>query len=65
MRIEVIGAGNVGRALGGGWARAGHQVVYGVREPEAGKYADLAGEAEVDSVTKAAAGADVVVLATP
>ena len=29
----MIGAGNIGRTLGGKWATAGHQVVYGVRSP--------------------------------
>ena len=32
MRIAVIGAGNVGTTLGSGWAVAGHQVAYGVRD---------------------------------
>jgi len=31
MRIAVIGAGSVGRALGRGWTRAGHDVTFGVR----------------------------------
>ncbi|AUY54561.1 hypothetical protein EH183_29220 [Streptomyces sp. CB01881] len=29
MRIGIIGAGNVAQALGGQWARAGHEVVFG------------------------------------
>jgi predicted dinucleotide-binding enzyme len=32
MKIAVIGAGNVGRALGPGWAKAGHRLVFGVRD---------------------------------
>ncbi|MGW2548375.1 NAD(P)-binding domain-containing protein, partial [Kitasatospora sp. NPDC001574] len=31
MRIGIIGAGNMARALGGQWARAGHEVVFGAR----------------------------------
>jgi predicted dinucleotide-binding enzyme len=31
MKIGILGAGNVGGALGKGWARQGHQVVFGVR----------------------------------
>ena len=42
MRIAVIGAGNVGRALGGAWRKAGHEVRYGLRNPADPKHADLA-----------------------
>ncbi|WP_062214254.1 NADPH-dependent F420 reductase [Streptomyces sp. NBRC 109706] len=33
-RIGVLGTGHVGRAVAGGWARAGHRVVFGSRKPE-------------------------------
>ena len=33
MRIAIVGAGRVGRALGARWSEIGHDVVYGVREP--------------------------------
>jgi predicted dinucleotide-binding enzyme len=33
MRIAVVGAGNVGTAIGSGWVRKDHRVVYGVRDP--------------------------------
>jgi hypothetical protein len=32
MKIAVIEAGRVGSALGVGWAKRGHEVVFGVRE---------------------------------
>ena len=38
MRIAIIGAGNVGQALGQGWAKRGHEVRYGVRDPADAKY---------------------------
>lgn len=60
LRIGIIGAGGVGTTLGQGWARAGHQVRYGVRDPGAAR---PPGGAAV-SVAEAAQG-DVVVLATP
>lgn len=41
MRIAVLGAGKVGRAVGAGWAAAGHEVRYGVRKPADAKVADL------------------------
>lgn len=62
MRIGVIGAGKVGTALGGRWIDAGHEVVYGVRDPSDEKYADLPVAASVeDAVT----GADIVLIALP
>jgi pyrroline-5-carboxylate reductase len=33
MNIVIVGAGNVGRALGGGWLKTGHKVTMAVREP--------------------------------
>ena len=66
MKIGIIGAGNVGGALGRGWVRAGHEVTYGVRDVADPKVAKLkeAG-ARAASVAAAAKGAEVVVLATP
>jgi predicted dinucleotide-binding enzyme len=52
LKIAVIGAGNVGHALGSGWTKRGHDVVYGLRNP-------------LDSVRQAARASDVVVLAVP
>ena len=34
MRVAVIGTGNIGRTLGGALARAGHEVVFGSRNPQ-------------------------------
>ena len=39
--IAIIGAGKVGQAIGEAWARAGHDVVYGVPDPTSVKYAPL------------------------
>lgn len=57
MKIAIIGKGNVGGALGAGWQRAGHEVVYGVRQPGENPDEFL--------ITDAIASAEVVVLATP
>lgn len=65
MRIAIIGAGNVGRALGAGFERLGHAVVYGVREPGAEKYAAAGLAGRTATVAEAAAGGELVVLATP
>ncbi len=67
MRIGVLGMGKVGGVLGRRWARAGHQVVFGVRDPaDPKKQADAtAAGASVASVRQAAADAEVVLLAVP
>lgn len=62
MRIAIIGAGNVGRALGGAW-QSGHRVTYGLRTPGSLKYADLG--APVATNDAAVEVSDVVVLCTP
>jgi predicted dinucleotide-binding enzyme len=56
MRIAIVGRGQVGTALGAGWTRAGHDVVYGVRSP---------GAPDEATVAAAAADAEAVVIATP
>lgn len=55
MRIAVIGAGPVGRAVGDGWTRAGHTVRYGSRRPGNGTVA----------IAEALDGAEVALLAVP
>ncbi|HEY1506950.1 MAG TPA: NAD(P)-binding domain-containing protein [Stellaceae bacterium] len=61
MKIAVIGAGNVGKALGKAWTRRGHDVSYGVRQPGDAKYDGL----KTASVPEAARAAEAILLATP
>jgi predicted dinucleotide-binding enzyme len=66
MRIAVIGAGNVGGGLGKAFADVGHEVVFGVRDPDSTKtLAALAGipSAIAASPSEAVDGADVIVFA--
>jgi predicted dinucleotide-binding enzyme len=69
MQIAIIGAGSVGGNLGRGWARRGHRITFGVRDPGAEKVRRLVAEigeaAEAAPVEYAVAGAEVAVLATP
>jgi len=60
--VAVIGAGSVGRALGSGLAAAGHEVVFGVRDPSDPRHADLAVRR---TPAAASGGAQVVILAVP
>jgi NADPH-dependent F420 reductase len=69
MKIAVIGIGNVGGTLGPAWAKAGHQVIFGVRDSSSEKVQTLlentGQNARAASVAEAAAVADIVILATP
>lgn len=69
MKIAMIGTGNVGQALAGGWTSQGHQVIFGSRDP-AGEKAQAAiaatgGKATAQREQAAAQAAEVVVLAVP
>jgi prephenate dehydrogenase len=61
MKLAIIGAGSVGGTLGKAWQRRGHDVTYGVRNPDDPKYGSLGAFSNADAVN----GADVVVLCTP
>ncbi len=69
MKIAILGAGNVGGTLGRAWAKKGHQVFFGVRDPQDDKtrqlVGSLGGAARAGTVAEAAAFGEVVVLATP
>ncbi|MEM8924066.1 MAG: NAD(P)-binding domain-containing protein [Actinomycetota bacterium] len=79
MRIAVLGTGMVGQSLAAGFARTGHDVVIGTRDPEAtiarretdamgapgfGVWYEQHGELPVVPSATAVDGADVVVNAT-
>jgi predicted dinucleotide-binding enzyme len=64
MRLAIIGAGSVGAALGAAWSAKGHDVVYGVPDPQKPKYGALPRGA-VMRPPEAARTAGVIVLATP
>ncbi len=64
MKIAIIGAGNVGQALAGGWRKAGHEIVFGVRNP-IGRKAELTALGDVVGAKDAAARAEVIVIAVP
>jgi 8-hydroxy-5-deazaflavin:NADPH oxidoreductase len=67
MKISVIGAGNVGKALGTGWAKAGHRIIFGVRDTNKPEVKALCAQigATAASPADAAGEGDVVVLALP
>lgn len=66
-QLAVIGAGNVGSALGLAWQKAGYQVTFGVKDAASAKAAKLAEKAEVTfaPIPEAIAKAEVIILALP
>ena len=66
MKIAIIGAGNVGRALATGWRKTGHEVTLGVRDPAGSRATELEQQGFAIAPPKdAAARAEVIVLAVP
>lgn len=68
MRVAVLGTGRVGTALAGGWAGAGHEVVFGTRDadgPSARAAVEHVPGATARPYDEAAAAAEVAVIATP
>jgi len=68
MKIGILGTGIVGRTLGSGFARLGHQVMIGSREPNSEKLAKWKSEngsnAQTGTFAEAAQFSEVVVLST-
>lgn len=66
MKVTIIGAGNVGKALGTSITRAGHDVTITARHPErARQAAEEIGATLASSPAEAVEQADLVVLALP
>lgn len=69
MNIGIIGAGNIGGALGRIWSAKGHSVIFGVRNPLAPRVQTVLEESEQRAtaalIKEAALRSDVIVLATP
>jgi 8-hydroxy-5-deazaflavin:NADPH oxidoreductase len=63
-RITVLGAGNVGGALGRIWLSKGHQVTFGVPDPQKTKR-DVAAAAKITTNKEAVTQSDVVVISVP
>jgi predicted dinucleotide-binding enzyme len=60
MKIGILGAGNVGTALGNSWARHQHEIMFGSRDPGTVK-----GTSRSGTVQEAVEFGDMVVLALP
>ena len=66
MKVAIIGAGNVGKALATSITRAGHHVTISASSPESAQTAAAeVGAKAANSNVAAVSGADVVILAVP
>ena len=69
MKIGIIGSGNVGGVLGTRWAKAGHQVTFGSRDPGAADMQQLLARAESNAraatLPDTAKSGELLLLATP
>ena len=41
MKISILGAGRIGSGLGNKWKAAGHEIIFGLRNPDDPKYKSL------------------------
>lgn len=69
MKIALLGGGNVGGALGTAWSRHGHEVYFGVRDPDAADMqktlAACGNGARAGALSEAAAFGEIIVVALP
>ncbi len=66
MKIAIIGAGNVGGALALGWAKAGHEIIIGAKDPNSAKVKKVTSQnsgIKVTSVKDASNEAEVILIA--
>lgn len=67
MRIGIIGSGHIGSTVGKLWAKAGHQVMFSSRHPEAlsGLASQAGSSASIGTVQEAVVFGDVLFLSIP
>jgi predicted dinucleotide-binding enzyme len=66
MNIAIVGAGNIGGTLAKGWAKAGHEIYLGVRDPSSEKVralCDTSPAIKAHTVSDAAERGEVIVVA--
>jgi predicted dinucleotide-binding enzyme len=69
LKIAILGTGAVGAALGAKWAKAGHALAFGSRQPQSEKVLEVVekcgGRARASSPAQAIADAEAILLAVP
>ncbi len=69
MNIAILGTGNIGKTLGTKWAKAGHSVYFGTRNPQKPEVQNLiktlGANVHAVSIAQAIEAAEVVLFAVP
>ncbi|NJN43901.1 MAG: NAD(P)-binding domain-containing protein [Anaerolineae bacterium] len=69
MNITILGTGNIGGTLGKKWAAAGHEIIYGTRNPASEKIALLLAQTPRNvralPIPEAIAAGEIILFATP
>ena len=69
MKIAIVGAGNVGGALGSRWAKNGHKIIFGVRDPGSRPVRELlnkiGGKSRAAQINEAIEEAPVIAVTLP
>lgn len=69
MKIGILGAGNVGTTLGKAWAKQGHDVIFGVRDPQTAGVKTLLNETnnkvQAATIADTAIASEIVALTVP
>lgn len=69
MKIGILGAGNVGSALGRGWVRSGHEVMFSSRNPNGDRMKELIattdGMAQAGTIQETVDFGEVILIALP
>ena len=66
MKISILGAGRIGSGLGNKWKAAGHEIIFGLRNPDDPKYKSLRSDGfKLVTLTEAMEASDIIVVAVP
>ena len=68
MKISILGAGNIGGTLGSKWIKAGHQVIFGVRDAHSSKTTSALQQAvgaTVENISTAIREGNIVLFSVP
>jgi predicted dinucleotide-binding enzyme len=66
MKISILGPGKIGGGLGRKWKAAGHEIIFGVRNPDDPKYTALKSEGfKLVPLTEAMEASEIIAVAVP
>jgi predicted dinucleotide-binding enzyme len=66
MKISILGPGKIGGGLGRKWKAAGHEIIFGVRNPADPKYKEIKSDGFIlVTLTEAMEASEIIVVAVP